>query len=364
MAFISVIIPVYNCKTYLHQAIDSVLNQPAKDISIVLVDDGSTDGTAELCDQLAENNRVSVIHQKNLGVSAARNVGINFSLRDTVCKYIAFLDADDVWYPDVLTPELLEDMVENCKFDLYAFGAVLTDNSMNYFSKPAINKDAKLNGCDSVWMLQNRHFGAVLYSAYLLRKRKIRFPMGLKYNEDKIFLMQCSYMAETVHFIGKILHIYRMNPVSAMSKVKTYSAIDYYLPLIQAWVESDAKLNEFSNQYIHSGQTLAAIYFLDMAAEHFKQWRSANSLFSVLYSHPNLDLLINMHPEEVSLRQFKNRKLLLESPWLFALKYRLIGVMMIIARMLLRIPFVQKWRNKKRFPLTNLPNSNYWGAIE
>lgn len=356
MAFISVIIPVYNCKTYLRQAVDSVLNQPMKDISIVLVDDGSTDGSAELCDRLAENERVSVIHQKNAGVSAARNAGMDFVLGGgTVCKYISFLDGDDVWCPDVITPELLADMAQNCEVDLYAFGAVLADNSLSCFSKPVINKDSELNGSDSVWMLQNRHFCAILYSVCLLCQWKIRFPMGLKYNEDKIFLMQCSYMAKKVRFIESILHVYRMNPVSAMSKVKTYSAIDYYLPLMKAWVESDAKLNELSDQCIHAGQTLAAIYFLDMAAEHFKQWRPAKALFSVLHNHPNFDLLINMRPEEVSIGQFKNRKLLLEKPRLFALKYRLIGLVVIIARMLLRIPFVRKWRNSKRFPLTSLP---------
>ncbi len=81
---IHVIIPVYNAIKYLRAAVDSVLDQPYKGINIILVDDGSTDGSGALCDMLAaESNRVSVIHQENTGVSAARNAGIEAVLETT-----------------------------------------------------------------------------------------------------------------------------------------------------------------------------------------------------------------------------------------------------------------------------------------
>ena len=152
------------------------------------MDDGSTDGSEKLCDSLASKERVSVLHQENAGVSAARNVGMDFALkREIDCKYIAFLDADDIWNSNVITAELLAVLEQSCEVDMYAFGSVLADNSINCFSKPVTNKDILLNGSDSIWMLQNRHFGAILYSVSLLCKYMIRFPMGLKYNEDKIF---------------------------------------------------------------------------------------------------------------------------------------------------------------------------------
>lgn len=96
---ICVVIPVYNAKKYLYEAVSSVLNQKYKKIEIILIDDGSCDGSSEICDNLAQRSeRIFVIHQKNSGVSAARNAGIDYVLNkyDNNLKktYVAFLDAD------------------------------------------------------------------------------------------------------------------------------------------------------------------------------------------------------------------------------------------------------------------------------
>lgn len=93
-----VIIPVYNVEKYLRQCVESVLSQPLQDLDIVLVDDGSPDNSGVICDELAaRDSRISVIHQTNAGVSAARNAGIE-SVLETAgdADYIAFLDADDI----------------------------------------------------------------------------------------------------------------------------------------------------------------------------------------------------------------------------------------------------------------------------
>ena len=77
---ISVIIPVYNVEQYLSECIESVMNQPYKDMEIILINDGSTDNSGYLCDEFtARDNRIKVFHTKNNGLSASRNVGINNS---------------------------------------------------------------------------------------------------------------------------------------------------------------------------------------------------------------------------------------------------------------------------------------------
>lgn len=92
MDLISVIVPVYNVSGYLCECVDSVLAQTYENLEIILVDDGSTDGCAELCDNYAlKDGRVKAIHQTNEGLSAARNNGYAASNG----KYIAFIDADD-----------------------------------------------------------------------------------------------------------------------------------------------------------------------------------------------------------------------------------------------------------------------------
>lgn len=89
---ISVIVPVFNCKSYLKKCVESILNQTYPHILLVLVDDGSSDGSGEICDSFAsQDSRIQVIHQNNLGVSAARNTGLDAATG----SWILFVDSDD-----------------------------------------------------------------------------------------------------------------------------------------------------------------------------------------------------------------------------------------------------------------------------
>lgn len=104
---ISIIIPVYNVKPFLEKCLESVINQAYKDIEIILIDDGSTDGSGMICDRYAEiDNRITIIHKKNAGVSAARNDGIDIANGE----YICFVDSDD-WleldYLETIVPILI-----------------------------------------------------------------------------------------------------------------------------------------------------------------------------------------------------------------------------------------------------------------
>lgn len=90
---VSVIVPVYNAKLYLQRCLNSILEQTYKNLEILLIDDGSIDGSSEICDEyLKKDNRIKVFHLKNAGVSNARNTGLSFASG----KYIVFVDADDV----------------------------------------------------------------------------------------------------------------------------------------------------------------------------------------------------------------------------------------------------------------------------
>lgn len=92
MAKVSVIIPVYNIERYVNKAIESAINQTEKDIEIILVDDGSTDCSGEICDEYADkDNRIKVIHKSNGGLSSARNSGT----RVASAEFVMYLDGDD-----------------------------------------------------------------------------------------------------------------------------------------------------------------------------------------------------------------------------------------------------------------------------
>lgn len=115
----SIVIPVYNAKASLGRCVDSWLCQTKKDLEIILVDDGSSDGSKELCDELAKNHSgtcLRVIHQANSGVSAARNAGI----RAAEGEFLLFTDSDDYVEPDYL--EKMAALQENSDVDLVLCG--------------------------------------------------------------------------------------------------------------------------------------------------------------------------------------------------------------------------------------------------
>lgn len=96
-ALISIVVPVYNTKAYLSRCVDSILSGTYRNIELILVDDGSTDGSGDLCDAYAKQDaRVRVLHTENCGVSVARNCGIDAAKGD----YIGFADSDDWAEPD------------------------------------------------------------------------------------------------------------------------------------------------------------------------------------------------------------------------------------------------------------------------
>lgn len=92
---ISIILCVYNGEKTISQAIESIVKQTFKDWQLLIVNDGSTDATAEICTGFLEDSRITLIYQDNKGLGAARNVGISA----TQCKWVCFIDADDLWVP-------------------------------------------------------------------------------------------------------------------------------------------------------------------------------------------------------------------------------------------------------------------------
>ena len=106
---ISVIVPVYNVEEYIRECLDSIINQTYKKLEIILVDDGSTDKSGEICEEYrAKDNRIKVIHQENAGLSDARNAGIEIA----VGNYIQFIDSDD-YIDDDMIETLYNLIIEN-----------------------------------------------------------------------------------------------------------------------------------------------------------------------------------------------------------------------------------------------------------
>lgn len=196
MTKIHVVIPVYNACKYLRSAVDSVLSQPYKGIDIVLVNDGSTDGSDVICNEIAAaEERVTVIHQENRGVSAARNAGIQCFLdRETPDKdYIAFLDADDLWAPDIFT----EDEALKLTSDVIGYSSYYANETATRFRVMYTqeDKDVWLERGKVSWFA-NGTFGQYLIQIHLFHIYDLRFPIGVKVMKMLFFCRKSVFAAK------------------------------------------------------------------------------------------------------------------------------------------------------------------------
>lgn len=112
---VSIIVPVYQVKDYIGECVESLIRQTYTNLEILLVDDGSMDGSGAICDEYAsKDNRIRVIHQENQGLSAARNAGLDRAAGE----YVAFVDSDDAVLPDFI--EVLYELAERYQADIAA----------------------------------------------------------------------------------------------------------------------------------------------------------------------------------------------------------------------------------------------------
>ena len=214
MPEISVIVPVYKVEKFIHRCIDSILCQSFRNFELILVDDGSPDDCGVICDRYAaEDNRIHVIHQKNGGLSAARNTGIDYVMNNSSSHWLAFVDSDDWVHPDFL--QVLYSVAEKtlCKISACGFfrteGEALPGNQD--FSVMSMSADDYY--CGEI------HDGvtAVAWNKLYHRSlfKKLRYPIG-KLHEDEFTTYLAVYNAKKIGVTPARLYAYYQNPAGIM----------------------------------------------------------------------------------------------------------------------------------------------------
>ena len=204
---ISVVIPLYNKAQTILNTLNTVMNQTYPDFEVVIVNDGSTDNSVEVVNMHFHDPRIRIINQKNSGVSAARNRGID----EAQGEWIAFLDADDEWLPTYL-----ETIVSSINKNSNSEILITARYSQNYetkFRKASIPK--KLQGkITQIDFFENPHVYMHI-SATVIKKTLLwpkmewnRFIIGQKSNEDFTFLFRLALHSSTVEYIGIPLSVY------------------------------------------------------------------------------------------------------------------------------------------------------------
>jgi len=201
---VSVIIPVYQVEAYLSRCVDSILAQTFAAFELILVDDGSSDAGGEICDAYAaKDSRIRVIHQKNAGVSAARNAG----LQAAKGTYIGFVDADDWVFPDYLQT-LLDEAVKECADIVMCDTVTIWDSGKEAPDTiPLLPTDTILSHNDFYPELLAQMAGSAcrcLYATELLQE--IFFPVGIRFSEDRLFNLQAMGRAKRIRYIKRGLY--------------------------------------------------------------------------------------------------------------------------------------------------------------
>lgn len=207
---VSIIIPVYNVEKYLNECVYSVINQTYEEIEIILVDDGSTDGSGKMCDDfISLDNRILVIHKKNGGLSDARNEGVKKSHG----RYICFIDSDDYVSPYFLEIMLRVWEENKCDFvmlnDCPSFwdgeDHIALAHDINHFTYEIVDSKTALKRM----LLQNLATGAPFKLCPREYFDSISFPVGYLY-EDAATTYKYFFKAKEVGIIYSNLYAYRM----------------------------------------------------------------------------------------------------------------------------------------------------------
>lgn len=213
---ISIIIPIYNVEKYLEKCLDRILNQTYKNLEIILIDDGSTDNSPNICNSYCEKDkRIKIIHKNNEGVSSARNKGIELSKG----KYIVFIDSDDyvsnehieVLYDCIISNNV--DLVISNLIDISEDGIILNNEEKESF---LMNKDQCLKELLSEDNFYHLCCGNI-YRKDLLEK--IRFNCKYRIAEDLDFLYRYIKQISSAYFLSKNTYYYLKREGSATNSI-------------------------------------------------------------------------------------------------------------------------------------------------
>lgn len=245
MAKVAIIIPIFNVEKYVHKTIDSVTNQTEKDIEIILVDDGSTDGSGKICDEYAlKDERIRVIHKTNGGLSSARNAGIKVASSD----YIMLLDGDD--FLNAYAVSILNETMEKYPSDFIQFHyqeVRENDNDLIENHNEQIYQAHSLQEMYSNLYKAGGEFASACTKMY--RKDVIKEVLFKNIrHEDEMWCTDAFRNGMTVTYIPNVLYYYVMRENSIIHSSFNLKKLDVFKV-----IDERIKTLEYNNlqEYIH-----------------------------------------------------------------------------------------------------------------
>lgn len=239
---ISIIIPVYNVERFLHKCINSVISQTFGNIEIILVDDGSTDSSGNICDEYAKvDDRIIVIHKENGGLSSARNAGLDVATQ----PLIGFVDSDDYISEDMYSQ--LYSLMKKEKADIvYCKRAIVCDNVVpEYTDTENIEVWHSIQALEKMFCPGFAGMAVVAWNKLYRREifDDIRYPEGKIY-EDNYIIHRVYDAADKVVFYDKTLYFYNERNDSIMRKPYSINSLHKLEGIIDRIIYSKDKVSE------------------------------------------------------------------------------------------------------------------------
>lgn len=249
---ISIIIPVYNVAGYIETCLDSIMKQTFEDYEVIIVDDGSTDGTSDIIDQYASNySKINVVHKKNEGVSVARNVGITLAKGE----YYLFFDGDDFVEPYCLEElytvakekqvdtviygyhrfengKVKETSLPSFEKDLYENEAIMKEIFPRFIGISYDNLNGWIHNKENALFVENPALWRTMVSAQIIQTNHLCFDQRLKVGEDTLFISEYLTFAKSCYIQRKCyyylvtretstIYVYEKKPLAKLDgKVK------------------------------------------------------------------------------------------------------------------------------------------------
>ncbi|MBR5195548.1 MAG: glycosyltransferase family 2 protein [Akkermansia sp.] len=273
---ISIVIPLYNKEKQISETLRSVLQQSFQNFEIVVVNDGSTDGSVSAVHSV-KDDRIRVFHQNNAGVSAARNRGVE----EARCDFIAFLDADDRWQPEYLQTQYeLAQKYPECTVFACSYEFVHADGSVH----PSIIRKLPFEGTDGI--LSNYFEVAscsnppLWTSAVMVRKKRLQsmggFPPGIKSGEDLLTWARLACTGQIAYSRSVLAQFISTPPDGVGSKASVrMSQGDPVLQSLQELEHLHGRNMPAIGSYIHRWIKIQAVIALEVGnykkARHYSQ---------------------------------------------------------------------------------------------
>lgn len=269
---ISIVVPVYNVEKYLEDCVESLLVQTYKNNEIILVDDGSSDNSALICDEYEKKyNTIKVIHKTNGGLSDARNTG----LKKALGKYICFIDSDDVVAPNYI--HALYDAIVATNTMMSACPFVKFLDGENYKDLPITDSAVDIQKIDAEELMINIYDGnyseisfvawGKLYEKKMFKENDIEYPFG-RYYEDTFTTFRLFFAAGKISLINNTAYYYRIRENSIMTsgitEKKIMDAIASNEYVADYFVNNNGNRKLISNVINYCLKDLLSTYYRDL----------------------------------------------------------------------------------------------------